>query len=207
MTYKINQEIKEQIIIMDSNGDVVTGLTDIDFSTSLLYEGAVATETLSITEKGDGYYYISFTPENDGYYEWIVSHTTYNPSGWYDYYTIINYNEDDLYTQINTKATEIIDNDDSNIGTLNTTINDNQNVLLGSFSSQEELLVRVLGLNHENIYIDNLEYNSSSLLTNSRLRLYSNPASIGTGSDVIATYNMTSEYVGTFLESYKLEKE
>jgi len=100
MINKINQEIKEIILILDNNGTQVTGLNDSDFTKSLLKDGSNASESISISEKGDGMYYISFTPESTGYYEWKVSHSTYEPNGWYEYYTIVNYDTDDISSSL-----------------------------------------------------------------------------------------------------------
>jgi len=50
---------------------------------------------------------------------------------------------------------------------------------------------RVLGLSHENIYIDNTSYDAYGNLSSARLRIYSVVGSVGTGSDVVATYTIT----------------
>ena len=53
-------------------------------------------------------------------------------------------------------------------------------------------LKRLLGLVHENIYIDNPIYDGDNNLTSARLRIYSTPSSVGTANDVIGTYQITS---------------
>ena len=53
-------------------------------------------------------------------------------------------------------------------------------------------LKRLLGLTHENIFIDNPVYDSDGNLTSARVRIYSNPASVGTASDVIGVYEITA---------------
>ncbi len=55
-----------------------------------------------------------------------------------------------------------------------------------------EYLKRLLGLTHENIYIDNASYDSDSNLVGARVRIYSDSASVGTSSNVIGTYQITS---------------
>jgi len=68
-------------------------------------------------------------------------------------------------------------------------------------------LDRILGLTQENYYVDNTVFNSGGMMTSSRIRTYSNPASIGTANDVIATYTMTATYNGSNeMQSYKVEK-
>ena len=51
---------------------------------------------------------------------------------------------------------------------------------------------RLLGLTHENIFIDNPTYDGDGNMTSARVRIYSNPSSVGTGSDVIGTYQVSA---------------
>jgi len=55
-------------------------------------------------------------------------------------------------------------------------------------------LARILGLVQENYYIDNTTYNSNGCLTGGRIRIYSDAVSVGTSSNVIATYTITATY-------------
>lgn len=71
-------------------------------------------------------------------------------------------------------------------------------------------LVRTLGLTQENYYLDNTvytEYQGAKLLTSGRLRIYSNAGSVGTSSDVIATYQITSVWTNDELDTYKVVKQ
>jgi hypothetical protein len=52
-------------------------------------------------------------------------------------------------------------------------------------------LARLLGLNHENVYMDNTSYDVDGNLTSARVRIYSVAASVGTADDVLATYTIT----------------
>lgn len=65
--------------------------------------------------------------------------------------------------------------------------------------------LRDLGLNKENQYIDQTVFDGRKMLS-ARLRSYSNPSSVGTDSDVIATYQVTATFVGENLEAYKVIK-
>jgi len=56
-----------------------------------------------------------------------------------------------------------------------------------------EIVIKTLGLSHHNIYIDDPTYDDSGNLVDARVRTYSNPASVGTASDVIETYRITSD--------------
>jgi len=65
---------------------------------------------------------------------------------------------------------------------------------------------KTLGLLDENAHLDQQVYNVNDRLLSARKRTYSNPASVGTDSDVIATYNITSTWSGNQLTSYKMVK-
>ena len=53
-------------------------------------------------------------------------------------------------------------------------------------------LDRILGLVHENTCIDQTVFDGYGNLISARVRLYSNPSSVGTDNDVIYTYNITA---------------
>jgi hypothetical protein len=55
-----------------------------------------------------------------------------------------------------------------------------------------EYLKRIVGLVHENFYIDNPVYDTDNNLVSARVRIYSDAASVGTGSNIIGTYTITS---------------
>lgn len=51
---------------------------------------------------------------------------------------------------------------------------------------------KILGLVHHNIYIDEAEYDEFNNMSSSRLRIYSNPLSVGSSANVISTYRVTA---------------
>jgi hypothetical protein len=57
-------------------------------------------------------------------------------------------------------------------------------------------LKRVLGLVHENIFIDLPSYDDNSNLISARLRIYSSPSSVGTNNNILATYIIESDSSG-----------
>lgn len=59
--------------------------------------------------------------------------------------------------------------------------------------SYDNKLNRLLGLSHENTYIDQPVYDKWDNLQSARLRVYSDSDSVGTDSNVLATYTMTAE--------------
>jgi hypothetical protein len=65
-----------------------------------------------------------------------------------------------------------------------------------SYTGIQSDLKRTLGLLHENIFIDLPVYDEHNNLVSARVRIYSNPVSVGTGSNVIGTYEITSETIG-----------
>lgn len=73
----------------------------------------------------------------------------------------------------------------------------------------ESNTIRSLGLAQENYYLDQTNYTTYQgikLLTSGRLRIYSLSGSVGTDSDVIATYNIVSAWSGDELNTYKVTK-
>lgn len=57
-------------------------------------------------------------------------------------------------------------------------------------------LKRILGLVHENIFIDLPSYDDDSNLISARLRIYSSPSSVGTNNNILATYIIESDSSG-----------
>jgi len=55
---------------------------------------------------------------------------------------------------------------------------------------------RILGLVHQNIYIDETLFDRDGNLYQARLRIYSESASVGTANDVLATYQINAETNG-----------
>jgi hypothetical protein len=84
----------------------------------------------------------------------------------------------------------------------------------GTFGSEVQdqggLLLRILGLDQENFYIDQTQFIShegASLMTQCRMRLYDSSVNVGTGSGVIATYQMVSTYLNGEMQTYKVTKQ
>jgi len=75
------------------------------------------------------------------------------------------------------------------------------------FDTIADVCVRILGLTQENFFMDNCVHNAKGMLTSGIIRTYSNPTSVGTGADVLATYQITATYQdGTQLINYKVER-
>ncbi len=64
---------------------------------------------------------------------------------------------------------------------------------------------KTLGLSRHNIYIDDATYDEHGNMVSARVRTYSDPASVGTSSDVIETYRITSD--GTECGQYTFWKQ
>lgn len=69
---------------------------------------------------------------------------------------------------------------------------DDIQVYSSDFDNISDDLGKVLGLVHQNIFIDEPIYDKDGNLTSSRLRIYSNSGSVGTDQNVISTYQITS---------------
>lgn len=70
-------------------------------------------------------------------------------------------------------------------------------------------LDRVLGLSQENYELSDMVYTTYSgiqLLESSTIRIYSDPLSVGGIDDIIATYNIESEWTADQLTNYKVTK-
>jgi hypothetical protein len=65
-------------------------------------------------------------------------------------------------------------------------------VYTSDFTRIDGALKKVLGLVHQNIYIDQPAYDGDGNLVGGRLRIYSDSASVGTNLNVLATYIITS---------------
>ncbi len=77
-------------------------------------------------------------------------------------------------------------------------------------SDLETYTMRALGLMQENYYLDNNTYdiyNGIKLLTGARIRIYSNASSVGTASDIVATYQIVSVWNDDELQTYKVIKQ
>jgi hypothetical protein len=68
--------------------------------------------------------------------------------------------------------------------------------MLAGISLLSDDLKRTLGLMHENIFIDQPTYDSDGNLIGARVRIYSVAGSVGTASNVIGTYQITSTSSG-----------
>lgn len=83
------------------------------------------------------------------------------------------------------------------------------NVYKNDIDGISEGINRVLGLGQENYCLDNTEYTEykgTKLLTNGRIRIYSNKVSVGTEGDVLATYHISSTWESDELKSYKVAR-
>ena len=78
-------------------------------------------------------------------------------------------------------------------------------ILEDTGTTLDDKLNTILGLNQENFFIDNTVY-TGVYLTGARIRIYSVAGSVGTASDVIATYTMTATYTGDAMTNYKVVK-
>jgi hypothetical protein len=86
---------------------------------------------------------------------------------------------------------------------------DNPDQYKADLNNVEAYMLRALGLMQENQYLDQTiytNYQGIKLLTSGRIRAYSVASSVGTGSDVIATYQITITWNGDEMTSYKVIK-
>lgn len=102
-----------------------------------------------------------------------------------------------------------LENDVASILTTVSGIDENVNVLQTDMDALVIDFARALGLMQENYFLDQTSYTTYQgvkLLTSGRIRIYSVAGSVGTGSDVTATYNVTSNWTNDELDDYKVVK-
>jgi hypothetical protein len=82
-----------------------------------------------------------------------------------------------------------------------TSMNDKIDIINNDLNSIENDVKRILGLVHENLYIDNTQYDDFNNLISGRLRIYSDSNSVGSNKNIIATYEIEceSDKPGTFI--------
>lgn len=75
------------------------------------------------------------------------------------------------------------------------TIEDYPNIVTEELyiNSYDNKLDRLLGISHENVFIDEPVYDRFDNLQSARLRIYSDSSSVGTDNNVIATYRMEAD--------------
>jgi hypothetical protein len=116
--------------------------------------------------------------------KWNISDTDYFASTMIEEFSI----SDDISTLSIPTSDEIADAvwDES---TLSHTVSASFGLLVSTLRTDVK---RVLGLLHENIYIDSPTYDTDNNLIGARVRIYSDSDSVGTDSDVIGTYTIVS---------------
>lgn len=75
-----------------------------------------------------------------------------------------------------------------------------------AIASLDTLLDRILGLAQENQYLDTAVFDSNGNMTSCRIRIYSVANSVGTNSNVLATYTITCTYTNNLLTTFKVVK-
>lgn len=106
MRIKIDTIHNDSFVVIDAQGNPVTGLTDIDFTRNLYNPNGIEVANISagveviITETGDGIYKVSFTPNLLGIWTLTVYNATHFPWGKGKVYFCVGSLFDDLKTMI-----------------------------------------------------------------------------------------------------------
>lgn len=167
----INETVYKSFSVVDSEGNMVSGLTGDDFTVNLFdpdgndVNGSLG---INIIELQNGHYRVSFVPKVDGEYFIVVYNSEYFSNG--------------------KTGTVRVYNDDFN-----------------SLGSNQKL---ILGLVHQNMFIDNTVFDDNNNLIRARIRIYSDSDSVGTDNNILASYqiNVSSNGPGRF-ESWMQIKE
>lgn len=107
-------------------------------------------------------------------------------SGFYKYSFDIESLDDDMYFVVTDGGTNIL------TGSL----------FVSNLNNIDDKTDRVLGLGHENQFIDQTVYNGNGDLTSARLRTYTNSLDVGTGVNVLNTYTIVSTFTGSTLDTF-----
>lgn len=115
---------------------------------------------------------------------------TDNRTVWQDgsYTTVVYLQYGDIpdhYNDLKVAESTFIINNDIQIG-----------VNVGTIISIYNDVKRILGLLHENIYMDEAVYDEHGNLVSCRVRIYTDSISVGTNNNVLATYTITSQSSG-----------
>jgi hypothetical protein len=68
-------------------------------------------------------------------------------------------------------------------------------------------ILRALGLMQENYCLDEAVYNADGFLVSGRIRTYTDPASVGSDDDVLATYQIIGAWSGAEMTNYQVAKQ
>lgn len=138
-----------------------------------LSDGSLAVTDAALIEKGDGHYAYEFTA--------------------YDYTKDYAIRVDGGASLSNTFRYKYSGNENF-VDDIDSVLDNNTTLVAVSAAviENQNYLQRIIGLVHENIYIDNPVYDGDNNLTSARLRIYSNPSDVGTTNGIIGTYQITS---------------
>jgi len=213
LTYYINREVVDNFTVTDFTGNLVPNIDPSEFTWNLYDPTGLDTSgivSVYITELSNGSYRSAFTPDSVGSWYLVIFHSVYFPWGKSQSYWIL-----DTTAEITVdKIVDGIEQPDGKLDSIYEKLPDNKisdshdttsildtvvlidnkidNLSLDTTSISTDLK-RVLGLVHENIFIDMPIYDDSSNLISARLRIYSTSSSVGTDSNIIGTYLVTAD--------------
>jgi len=171
-----------------NSGVPTTGLSptirilDVDDSTAVVTNAPMV-------EVGDGFYKYDFTAY-DGKKDYAVrcdGGATLSPSDRYSYGNNDSFSED--------IADQVWDEQLSD-HQLTGSMGEVFSAILTDLITINSKVDIIKGLTHENIQIDQTVYDDFNNLEEARLRIYSNAASVGTNTNIIATYKFESTGTG-----------
>ena len=177
MQFKVGEIVIENFTVTDENYDLVTGLVDGDF-TKKLYSPDGTEKSTTIP--------VSISELGNGNYR--ISFTPDVKGNWY----LVAYHST-FFPWGKAGNIEVRDNDIDNLS-------NNINAIAVD-------LTRALGLMQENFYIDNTTHDEYGNMINGRIRIYNNPSSVGSSSNVIATYHVTASFTERNMDFYKVVKQ
>ena len=160
-----------------NNGIPATGLSPTIRIREVVLGNLVVTDA-SMTEVGDGWYQYNFTS-----YDKDIDYVIRCDGG-----VLLSASERYTYAGNENYIDDINETVSQNVSASNLEITD----ISTNITNISNDIKRLLGLVHENIFIDNPSYDTDGNLISARVRIYSNSASVGTANDIIGTYQISA---------------
>lgn len=207
MTRAIQNQAKNATITLRklSDGTRITGITDTDVAMYIRKEGGSLTQK---TIDSSNFSEVDAT-NSPGLYEIDFTAAEMDTIGEFTVVVKENGGADLAQAELRIDVESDIASTLSDIqGGGFSTSTDSLEQIRSTVDDVETLTARVLGMSHENVRIDNHQYDANNNLTSSRIRLFPTANDAQNQTNVLAEYEMTASYdSGNRLTSYSVIKQ
>lgn len=101
---KTSSTARFDFVVFDQFDVAVTGLVNGDFTKFLTKNGVVNATTVTVTEVASGVYTATFIPDAISYWSLNIRNATYNLRGWFEDYTVITGDLNNIDAAISSRA-------------------------------------------------------------------------------------------------------